>query len=310
MNVLKRDGSITTYDESKVRMAVMSAGVPSKEAAMICAEVTRRARPPLTVTRIGDLVEDAMLRAGLHDACRRYIKYRAERRLERQARAGVTGGIDESLKYMRPGTLKMLREADADIHKAIEKIRPECSGIILSGRFIPDDIIVHEGTPSNPYHIVMPHTIPDQLHAMRHTSKYAIYVEWNRTPQTFRDAFRSVCKYTGCHIRQGRFGGMLDMSRIPISDLAETAMQAAAVLERWEGASGPGVIIPPGMDHHTIHDILYDTIPDLEPTAIYGKRDKIWGNTPYRGGCPECGGETIQTESCVSCPCGWSACSG
>lgn len=307
--IKKRDGSFAIYDASKVKMAVMHAGVGAAAAEKLAAEVTKSARPPLTVAKVGDLTETAMLRAGHHQACRRYMEYRAQRRLERQKRAGVTGGTDETLKHLRLSTLKMLRESDPDIHKAIAKIRPECGDIILSGRFIPDDIIVMEGEPSGPYHLVMPHGVADQLAMMQHTSKYAIYVDWNRTPQTFRDAFRTVCSHTGCRVREGRFGGMLDMSRIPVTELAATARKAADMLAAWEGASGPGVIIPPGMDHKVIHGILHKEIPDLTPTAIYGKRDKIWGDVPYRGGCPECGGEVVRTESCSSCSCGWSACS-
>ena len=240
-----------------------------------------------------------MMRAGLHKACRLYIEYRSKRRQERMRRAGVTGGvIDETLKHVRPSTLEMLRDADPDIHRAISRIKPECSDLILSGRFIPDDVIIMEGSPSGPYRITMPHAKADQLDVMRHASRYALYVDWNRTPQTFRDAFRAVCVHTGCRIREGRFGGMLDMSRIPLAELAETAKRAAGVLSAWEGASGPGVIIPPGMNHHAIHDILYGAIPDLAPTAVWGKRDDVWGETPYRGGCPECGGEVVRTESC------------
>ncbi len=308
--IRKRDGTRAIYDESKVRLAAERAGVGTGDAAAIAAGVTRRTRQPLTVAKVGDLTEEAMLRAGLHGACRRYIEYRAGRRLERQRRAGITGGvIDESLKRMRPSTLKTLRDADPDIHKAIARIEPKCGELVLSGRFIPDDIIIMEGQPAGAYRIVMPHAIDLQLDVMRHASKYAVYVDWNRTPIPFRAAFRAVCSYTGCKIREGRFGGMLDMSRIPMCELAETAKQAAAVLERWEGASGPGVIIPPGMDHRAIHDTLYEAIPNLEPTAIYGRRDDVWGDTPYRGGCPQCGGELVRTESCVSCACGWSACS-
>lgn len=310
MKIKKRDGAHVDYDESKVLAAVMGAGVPKKAAAEISAEVTRTARRPLTVAKVGDLTEAAMMRAGLHKACRSYIEYRSQRRRERIERAGVTGGIDETLKHVRASTLRTLRDADPDIHAAISQIQPECGDLILSGRFIPDDIIIMDGKPSGPYHIMMPHGVADQLEVMKHASKYAIYVDWNRTPQTFRDAFRAVCAHTGCRIREGRFGGMLDMSRIPLTELADTAKRAAAVLEQWEGASGPGVMIPPGMNHSAIHDILYDAIPGLVPTAIYGKLDPVWGDTPYRGGCPECGGELVRTESCVSCQqCGWSACS-
>ncbi|MBI1657538.1 MAG: hypothetical protein IS632_02015 [Thaumarchaeota archaeon] len=184
--------------------------------------------------------------------------------------------------------------------------------MILTGRFIPDDAIIMGGQLAGAYRIVMPHAINFQLGMMRHASKYAVNVDWNRIPIPFQDAFRVVCSYTGCNIREGRFGGMLDMPHIPICELAETAKQAAAVLEMWEGASDPGIIIPPGIDHRAIHDTLYKTMPDLEPTALYGRHDDIWGDAPYRGGCPQCGGEVVRTESCVSCvscACSWSACS-
>lgn len=305
----KRDGTTAEYDEQKVMAAVVAAGVPAAKALGIAAEVTRTARRPLNVAKIGDLTETAMLRAGLHKECRLYIEYRTQRRMERMRRAGVTGGvIDETLKHIKPSTLKTLRDADADIHAAIDRIRPECGDLIRSGRFIPDDVIIMEGSPSGPYRVVMPHAVSDQLDAMRHASRYAIYVDWNRTPQAFRAAFRAVCGYTGCRIREERFGGMLDMSCIPLAELADTAVRAAEVLGAWEGASGPGVIIPPGMDHEKIHDILYGAIPGLVPTAIWGRRDAVWGDTPYRGGCPECGDEVVHTESCASCRCGWSAC--
>lgn len=310
MRIRKRDGTYVEYNEDKVRAAVIGAGLGAKAAARIAAEVTKSARRPLTVARVGDLTETALMRGKFHKACRAYIEYRAQRRHERMQRAGVTGGVvDETLKHMRPSTLAMLRDANPDMHAAIARIEPECGDLILSGKFIPDDVIVMEGAPNGPYRITMPHGVADQLDAMRHASKYAVYVDWNRTPQTFRDAFRAVCAHTGCRIREGRYGGMLDMTRIPLAELADTARRAAAVLERWEGASGPGVIIPPGMEHGPIRDILYETIPDLVPTGIWGKLDPVWGDTPHRGGCPQCGGEVVRTESCVSCQCGWSACS-
>lgn len=309
MKIQKRDGSYAEYDESKVVQAVMCTGVGPRKAAELARGVTRRLRRPLTVSRVGDLTEDAMLKAGLYHECRQYIEYRTKRRLEREKRAIITGGVDENLKYLRASTLKVLRAAGSDISHTIRSIRPKCDELILSGMFIPDDIIIHERVPSGPYRITMPHSIKDQLHTIQYANKYAVYVDWNRTPQKFRELFHFTCAYTGCLIREGRFGGMLDMSRIPLDVLGDVCKRAAEFLSAWEGASGPGVIIPPGMDHKTIHDVLYEAVPDLEPTGIYGKRDDVWGDVPYRSGCPVCGGKLYRTESCVSCACGWSACS-
>lgn len=71
MMIRKRDGTRARYDESKARLAAERAGVGTGDAAAIAAGVTRRARPPLTVAKVGGLTEEAVLRAGLHEACRR-----------------------------------------------------------------------------------------------------------------------------------------------------------------------------------------------------------------------------------------------
>ncbi len=312
LTCVKRDGTVTKYDESKICQAMIQAGVEPEIAAKLAADVTRMARPPLNVTILGNLTEETMMRAGLYNACRRYIEYRASRRVERQKRATITGGIDESLKHIKASTLSMLRGAatnPASIRTAIERIEPDCSDLVLSGRFIPDDVIIMEGRYNGPYRVTIPAMIQEQLHVLTYTNKFALYVNWNDSPDSFRNVFEMACLYTGCLIREGRFGGMLDMSKIPLPELAETALRAARFLESWEGASGPGVIIPPGMDHHVIHRIITKVIPNWVPTAIYGKQDDIWEDTPYRGGCPSCGGVLIRTESCMSCSCGWSACS-
>ena len=59
------------YDGSKVRAAVMGAGVPAKTAAEIAAEVTRTARRPLTVAKVGDPTETTLQSVGSR-VCRRY----------------------------------------------------------------------------------------------------------------------------------------------------------------------------------------------------------------------------------------------
>lgn len=137
MKIQKRDGSYAEYDESKVVQAVMKDRVGPRKAAELARGVTRRLRRPLTVSKVGDLTEDAMLKAGLYAECRQYIEHRTKRRLEREKRAIITGGVDENLKYLRASTLKVLRAAGSDISHTICSIRPKCEELMLSGLSLP-----------------------------------------------------------------------------------------------------------------------------------------------------------------------------
>ena len=309
MNVKKRDGRFVPYDESNVKLAMIHAGVEQNIATKLAKKITKLLKPPLTVKKIGDLIEDLMLQNKLHGECKKFILYRASRRAEREKRSNIIGKNNEKYKHMRPSTLRVIREIGEDVNQIIENIKPDCSNLILSGKFIPDDIIIHEGTPNGPYQITIPHSIKEQLSILQHLNKYAIYVDWNRAKMSFRDTFKNVCDYTGCQIREGRYGGMLDMRKISLSELPEIIKQSNDFLSEWPGAANPGIIIPPGMNHKKIHTIIHNIIPDYIPTAIQGKKDKIWGEVPFRGSCPECGGNLIYSESCMSCVCGWSACS-
>lgn len=89
-------------------------------------------------------------------------------------RASIVGGVDESLKRVKSSTQGMLRKADSDIHGATPHIMPERSDLVLVGRFVPDDVIIMEGTPAGPYHIAVPDGMAGQLDVLQHTSRYAL----------------------------------------------------------------------------------------------------------------------------------------
>ena len=56
---------------------------------------------------------------------------------------------------------------------------------------------------------------------------------------------------------------MPNIPRISLDEPANATNRATAVLSARKGASGPGVIIHPGMDSQTIRGILYETLLDL-----------------------------------------------
>ena len=104
-SVLKRDGRVVLYDESKISAAVLKAlqttgegGQP--EADRVAAAVGRALEPgaddtPPRIEQIQDAVEHELMKEGFEDTAKSYILYRANRTRIREANTSLMKTIDE-----------------------------------------------------------------------------------------------------------------------------------------------------------------------------------------------------------------------
>ena len=104
-SIVKRDGRVVLYDESKIANAVYKAllatGVDDFSAAAAVAntvgtelEKQKGALPP-TIEEIQDAVERALMHVGYEDAAKKYILYRANRTRVREMNTGLMKIFDE-----------------------------------------------------------------------------------------------------------------------------------------------------------------------------------------------------------------------
>lgn len=104
-SIVKRDGRVVLYDESKIANAVykalLAAGVDDFSAAAAVAntvgtelEKQKGALPP-TIEEIQDAVERALMHAGYEEAAKKYILYRANRTRVREMNTGLMKIFDE-----------------------------------------------------------------------------------------------------------------------------------------------------------------------------------------------------------------------
>lgn len=104
-SIVKRDGRIVLYDESKIAAAILkameAAGEVNKELAFLIAENVGKAfagctsDTPPQVEEVQDAVEREMMRAGCVNAAKRYILYRASRTRVREMNSGLMKIFDE-----------------------------------------------------------------------------------------------------------------------------------------------------------------------------------------------------------------------
>lgn len=116
LHVIKRNGKIVSYDDSKISVAVTKAflAVEGGNAAassrvhemveqftVLISQIFRRRLPAggtVNIEDIQDQVELALMRAGEHKAARSYVLYREERRKIRAAEEVEVGGIETQLQ--------------------------------------------------------------------------------------------------------------------------------------------------------------------------------------------------------------------
>ena len=104
-SIIKRDGRVVLYDESKIASAILkalaAAGVGDESTARkIADEVQIRlagtcGENPPRIEQIQDAVEKELMRAGFVDAAKQYILYRANRTRIREAKTSLMKAIDE-----------------------------------------------------------------------------------------------------------------------------------------------------------------------------------------------------------------------
>lgn len=104
-SIVKRDGRVVLYDESKIAGAILKAMEAShsgdaKDAARIANRVAQQlendagGNPP-QIEHIQDAVENCLMNSGFEDAAKQYILYRANRTHIREANTSLMKAIDE-----------------------------------------------------------------------------------------------------------------------------------------------------------------------------------------------------------------------
>ena len=104
-SVLKRDGRVVLYDESKISAAILKALLATGEGAQaeadrIAAAVGQALKPgadntPPRIEQIQDAVEHELMKEGFEDTAKSYILYRANRTRIREANTSLMKTIDE-----------------------------------------------------------------------------------------------------------------------------------------------------------------------------------------------------------------------
>ena len=104
-SIMKRDGRVVLYDESKIASAILKALEAAREGdASVAAQVANSVEARLEdlcsdgtpqIEQIQDTVEQELMRAGCEEAAKQYILYRAERTRIREAKTSLMKSIDE-----------------------------------------------------------------------------------------------------------------------------------------------------------------------------------------------------------------------
>ena len=104
-SIVKRDGRVVLYDESKIARAILKALEAANEGdASEAARVANKASKQLglmfkdespTIEQIQDVVERSLMETGHDEAAKKYILYRANRTRIREARTSLMKAIDE-----------------------------------------------------------------------------------------------------------------------------------------------------------------------------------------------------------------------
>ena len=103
-SIVKRDGRVVLYDESKITAAILkslkAAGEGDAEQAALVARAVGRRLEALPqenprIEEIQDIAEQELMHAGFENAAKQYILYRAERTRIREAKTSLMHAIDE-----------------------------------------------------------------------------------------------------------------------------------------------------------------------------------------------------------------------
>lgn len=104
-SIIKRDGRVALYDESKIASAILRAMEAAQDGDAAAAAETANAvqaaleeqcgEEPPQIEKIQDAVEQALMRSGHKEAAKRYILYRADRTRIREANTSLMKTIDE-----------------------------------------------------------------------------------------------------------------------------------------------------------------------------------------------------------------------
>lgn len=103
-SIVKRDGRVVLYDESKITVAILkslkAAGEGDAEQASLVARAVGRRLEALPqenprIEEIQDIAEQELMHAGFENAAKQYILYRAERTRIREAKTSLMHAIDE-----------------------------------------------------------------------------------------------------------------------------------------------------------------------------------------------------------------------
>ena len=103
-SIVKRDGRVVLYDESKITAAILkslkAAGEGDAEQASLVARAVGRRLEALPqenprIEEIQDIAEQELMHAGFENAAKQYILYRAERTRIREAKTSLMHAIDE-----------------------------------------------------------------------------------------------------------------------------------------------------------------------------------------------------------------------
>jgi anaerobic ribonucleoside-triphosphate reductase len=104
-SIIKRDGRVVLYDESKIAAAVLRAMEAARDGDAAAAAKTANAvqaalekkcgEEPPQIEEIQDAVEQALMRSGHKEAAKQYILYRADRTRIREANTSLMKTIDE-----------------------------------------------------------------------------------------------------------------------------------------------------------------------------------------------------------------------
>ena len=103
-SIVKRDGRVVLYDESKIASAILKAleaagegdaTTAARVANAVEAELEKTGGETPRIETIQDVVEQELMRQGCENAAKQYILYRAERTRIREAKTSLMQAIDE-----------------------------------------------------------------------------------------------------------------------------------------------------------------------------------------------------------------------
>ena len=149
MQVVKRDGKIVDFDESRIINAIQKANkeveqnerVTDEEIDNIVSEMRKSKKKRILVEDIQDKIENKLMDLGKHELARAYITYRYSRALVRKANT-----TDKSIKELIDGESEYWNNENSNKNaKVVTTQRDYLAGITstdITRRFLlPDDVV-------------------------------------------------------------------------------------------------------------------------------------------------------------------------